>query len=266
MKRRAYKVIPPAILAALFLSFFSNFFVDHSPVRVTHVIDGDTVVLASGQHLRYIGMDAPELERKTPTGWVKVDDPFGIESKKSNEELVLGKVVRLEFDVQKQDKFNRMLAYCFVKQDDTEVLVQEEILRRGFAYLYTFPPNIKYVDRLVRALQEAKAKKAGIWSVDLNVDSTTAGQFIGQRKMVTGFVKRSHTTARVIHLSLDGLSVVIFKSDMGLFQKQGIDPAEFYKGKKVRVFGLIKEYQGAPEIVISNPWQIDVVDQTEETG
>ena len=264
MKRRAYKVIPSVLLAALFLSFFSKFFVDHGPVKITHVIDGDTVVLASGQHLRYIGIDAPELERNTPAGWVKVDDPFGEEAKKFNEELTLSKVVRLEFDVQKQDKFNRMLAYCFVKQDDTEVLVQEEILRRGFAYLYTFPPNIKYVDRLVSALQEAKAQKAGIWSIDLNVDSTSAGQFIGQRKMVTGFVKRSHASARVIQLSLEGLSVVIFKNDMGLFQKQGIDPAEFYKGKKVRVFGLIKEYQGAPEIVISNPWQIDVIDQTKE--
>lgn len=167
--------------------------------------------------------------------------------------------MRLEFDVQKEDKYKRLLAYCFVKEENQDVLVQAELLKRGLVYLYTFPPNIKYVDVLVAALAQAREKKAGVWSLDLNIDSKEASKFIGERKMVSGLIKRTRSTAQVVRLTMDGLQVVIFKKELGLFTKEGIDPGQYYKGKNVQVYGLIKEYEGAPEIIVSNPWQIEVV-------
>jgi endonuclease YncB( thermonuclease family) len=261
MKRRAYKIIlPVGLVAALFFTL-SNFFVDYNHAKVSSVVDGDTVIFTSGRHVRYIGLDAPELERNTPAGWVKVHEPFADDAKRLNEELVLGKTVRLEFDQQKEDKYHRLLAYCFVKAEAGELLVQAEILRRGLAYFYMLSPNFKYADTLATAMQEAKAKKLGLWSSDSSIGSQDAVRFIGERKMVRGFVNRSRASSKVIRLSMDGLSVVIFKSEAVLFEKQGIDPAEFYKGKTMRVFGLIKEYQGELEIIVSNPWQIEVLEQ-----
>ena len=260
MKRLKDRYIFPVVLTSLVFSLFSLWPVDTSRVRVKKVFDGDTVELSNGQHVRYIGMDAPELERKTPSGWKKVHEPFGQEAKQLNEQLVLGKQVRLEFDVQKQDKYKRLLAYCFVKEANREVLVQAELLKKGLAYLYTFPPNIKYVDVLVAALQEAKLKKVGIWSLDLAIDSREASKFIGERKMVSGLIKRSRSTAKTIRLAMGGLNVIIFKKELELFTKEGIDPAQYYRGKKVKVFGLIKEYEGQPEIIVSNPWQMEVVE------
>ena len=259
MKRIKYRYILPVVLSSLIVSILSLRPVDYSRVKIARVIDGDTVELSNGRHVRYIGIDAPELERKTPSGWRKVDEPFGQEAKKLNEELVLGKQVRLEFDVQKEDKYKRLLAYCFVKEENQDVLVQAELLKRGLVYLYTFPPNIKYVDVLVAALAQAREKKAGVWSLDLNIDSKEASKFIGERKMVSGLIKRTRSTAQVVRLTMDGLQVVIFKKELGLFTKEGIDPGQYYKGKNVQVYGLIKEYEGAPEIIVSNPWQIEVV-------
>ena len=257
-KRRLKGLVLPFALAALAFSLLTNRPVDYGQIKVTKVVDGDTVELSNGRRVRYIGIDTPELERKTPTGWQEVKEPFGKEAKQLNEALVLGKTVRLVFDAQAIDKYNRLLAYCFVSTGDKEVFVQTELLRNGLAYLYTAPPNIKYVDTMVAAYEEAKAKKAGLWSLDLEIDSREAVHFIGQRKLVLGQVKRSRATAKVITLTIEGLRVVIFKKDLGLFEKHNIDPLVYYRDKKVSVFGLVKEYKGEPEIIISNPWQIEI--------
>ena len=52
-------------------------------------------------------------------------------------------------------------------------------------------------------------------------------------------------------------TAVVFPSDFHKFPKP---PEKLYLGRKVRVTGRIKEYQGKPEIVVSGPEQIEVVD------
>ncbi len=250
----------PVVLTSLVFSLLTLWPVDYTNVKVKSVIDGDTVELSNGRHVRYIGIDTPETKKNTKEGWVEVREPFGPEAKRFNEELVLGQKVRLEFDVQKEDKYNRLLAYCFVLRGGREVFVQAELIKNGLAYLYTFPPNIKYTDVLVEALREARSNKVGVWSVDLDIDSKDASRFLGSRKMVLGVISRSRTTNKTIRLSMDGLLLVIFKKDLGFFKDEGIDPARDYKGRRVKVFGLIKEYQGDPEIIVSNPWQIEVIE------
>jgi endonuclease YncB( thermonuclease family) len=261
MKRRHLKfTIPVALvsLAAAFLTSFSSF--DYQNASVKEVVDGDTVVLSNGKSARYIGIDTPETHKKTQAGWIDTQEPFGKEAARFNKELVLGKALRLEFDVQRQDKYKRLLIYCFVTSGDKEVLAQAELLRQGLAYLYTFPPNVKYVDTLVAALKEAKENRRGIWSQDLMIASQDAGQYTGQRKIVVGTVQKTRSSKKLVRLTMDGLMLIIFSNNLeAMFLKKGIDPSEFYKGKKVRVFGLIKEYNGKPEIIVSNPWQIEVV-------
>jgi micrococcal nuclease len=260
MRRRTYRWTPFLAAFALFatLLFKQAAPVDYNNVLAARVIDGDTIGLVSGKSVRYIGIDTPETRRNTPSGWREVQEPFGKEAKAFNEKMVLGKRVRLEFDVQAKDKYQRLLAYCFVNIGGKEIFVEEELLKNGLAYLYTFPPNIKYVDRLVVALEEAKSKKVGIWSQDLEIDSKEAYRFLGERKMIQGNVLRTRATAKVTTLELPGANVVIFQKDLGLFEKENISPKEFYRAKTVRVFGLVKEYHGKPEIIVSHPEAIEV--------
>lgn len=229
-------------------------------VEVKRVVDGDTVELKDGKFARYIGIDCPELERKTSSGWVEVNDPFALEAKKANEELVLRYPVVFEFDACKLDKYNRFLVYCYAKVEGRKVLVQSELLKRGLAYLYTFPPNVKYTDILVEFSNDARRHKRGVWSLDLDVNSKDARQFVGQRKAVIGRVKNVFSTEKIMCLKLDGLDVVIFDKDMDTFLKKHLDPAVAYQEKTIRVFGLIKEYKGRLEIIVSHPSQIDVLE------
>ena len=116
---------------------------------VIKVIDGDTVELASGEKLRYIGIDTPEK-----------DDPFYQEAKDFNRQLVQGKKIKLEFDVQEKDKYGRLLGYVYAG----DTFVNAELLKVGLAVLYTYPPNVKYVDYFTEIQKEARHEKRGIWS------------------------------------------------------------------------------------------------------
>lgn len=260
MRKRFFRNFPPFVVAAsaVALFFFGGLSSREGRFEVKRVLDGDTVELTDGRTARYIGIDTPELHRRTREGWREVNELFALEARQANEELVLKNPVRFEFDVRKKDKYQRLLVYCFARAGQ-EVFVQAELLKRGLAYLYTLPPNVKYVDVLLRAQQEAQAQRRGVWSLDLDIASKDAGRFIGERKRVTGAISGVRSTPKTLRLSMDGLVVVIFNSDLEFFRRQGIDPATAYNGRNVRVFGLIKEYRGETEIIAGGPWQIEIV-------
>lgn len=258
---KAYWALATLILGAVF-SFSSGCFSRNSDdVRVVRVVDGDTVDVDSGATVRYIGIDTPETRRRTSAGWIPTGDVEGEEAKKANDALVLGKKVRLEHDVQKKDKYGRTLAYVFVRENNREVLVQTELLRRGLAFLYTLPPNVRYVDVFLAAQKEARKNKAGVWAHEFHVPSAQACDFLDQRKFVTGKVGKTRKADKVISLKMDGLCVVIFTKDLGFFEKEGVRPAQDYTGRRISVFGLIKSYRGSPEIIVSHPWQIEILDR-----
>ncbi|UCD84978.1 MAG: thermonuclease family protein [Deltaproteobacteria bacterium] len=122
---------------------------------VKKAIDGDTIVLASGQEVRYIGIDAPEMKAPPKQGRY-----YGKESYELNKKLVEGKKVRLELEEQKMDFERRLLAHVFVG----DFFVSAELVKQGRARVATFPPNIKYEELFIKLEKEAIEKKRGIWS------------------------------------------------------------------------------------------------------
>ncbi|MCS3919096.1 thermonuclease family protein [Fervidibacter sacchari] len=124
-------------------------------LKVIKVIDGDTVVLSDGRTLRYIGIDAPERGQ-----------PFYEAAKNFNRRLVQGRVVELEFDIERYDRYGRLLAYVFIRDaKGKRIFVNAELVSNGFAKVYTKPPNVRYADLLFRLQEEAREKRKGLWSV-----------------------------------------------------------------------------------------------------
>ncbi len=122
---------------------------------VQRVVDGDTVVLSTKERVRYIGIDTPELHHPR-----KPVEAYGREAKEFNRRLVEGKKVRLEFDLERYDKYHRLLAYVFLENG---TFVNAELLRQGYAQLLTIPPNVKYADLFVKFQKEAREAKRGLW-------------------------------------------------------------------------------------------------------
>lgn len=122
---------------------------------VTRVIDGDTIEIAGGERVRYIGIDTPETVNPN-----KPVQCFGVEASNKNKELVEGKIVRLEKDTTDRDKYRRLLRYVYVG----DTFVNLELVKQGFAHSYFYPPDTKYQDQIIVAQQEAENSKNGLWT------------------------------------------------------------------------------------------------------
>jgi micrococcal nuclease len=125
-------------------------------VAVTKVHDGDTVsviVDRKPEKIRLIGIDAPEMGQK----------PWGEEAKRHLEALLNSCQwkVRLEYDVEKRDKYGRILAYLWTSDGR---MINLLMVKSGYAMLFTFPPNVKHADELRTAQREARDGRAGIWA------------------------------------------------------------------------------------------------------
>ncbi len=111
---------------------------DSTTVQVVRVIDGDTIrvccVFGDRENVRYIGVNTPEIHHP-----MKGIEPFGKEAAEANRKLVDGKTVRLEFDVQQVDRYNRLLAYVYL-EDDT--FVNAWLVEHGYAQVMTVPPPL----------------------------------------------------------------------------------------------------------------------------
>lgn len=129
--------------------------------RVVRVVDGDTIVIDRGrgnERLRYIGIDTPES--------VKPDSPVELmarEASAANAALVEGREVVLEADVSDRDPFDRLLRYVWLREGNAWVFVNLELVRRGFAQVATYPPDVRWRDDLADAQREAREAGAGLW-------------------------------------------------------------------------------------------------------
>lgn len=124
-------------------------------LKVTKVIDGDTIVLENGEILRYIGIDTPESSDPR-----KPVECFSKEASQKNKELVEGKLVSLETDISERDKYQRLLRYVWVG----EVFVNDYLVREGYATSVSYPPDIKYQEQFRQAQLEARDNNRGLWS------------------------------------------------------------------------------------------------------
>jgi micrococcal nuclease len=69
--------------------------------------------------------------------------------------------VRLRFDVERRDRYGRLLAYVYRADDGT--FVNAALVRDGYARPLTVPPNVRYADRFVQLAREARRAERGLW-------------------------------------------------------------------------------------------------------
>lgn len=123
-------------------------------VVVKRAVNGDSLELEDGSIVRYIGIDAPDSENRQVAGQV------GNAAWVANKALVEGKEVTIEYDVEPKDPRGRELAWVYVNNE----LVNARLVRDGHAIVSVFPPNVKYLDALFKAQDEAAKANRGLWS------------------------------------------------------------------------------------------------------
>jgi len=124
-------------------------------------VDGDTAKVKINNKvktLRFLAIDTPETKHPT-----KSEEAYGKEaSDYTCTRLQEAKQITLEYDLgsDKQDKYDRDLVWVFVDNS----LLQEELLKKGYAKVEYLYGDYKYTDKLLDVEKEAKKNKVGIWS------------------------------------------------------------------------------------------------------
>jgi micrococcal nuclease len=125
------------------------------------VIDGDTIRVrldspSESRTVRYIGVDTPET--------VAPDQPiqcFGKAASEFNRRLVAGRRVRLVLGRERNDRYGRLLAYVRVERGP---LVEDELLRGGYARTLTIAPNDDRAAHFAALERKARSERRGLWS------------------------------------------------------------------------------------------------------
>lgn len=152
-------ILPMTKNISLLLYLIILFFITVSYAAQLYIVkvvyDGDTIMLNNRKHVRYIGIDSPEMNYKKGNA-----SPFGLEAKKTNEKLLSGKSVQLEYDIQKKDHYERILAYVYTTDG---IFLNNEMIRKGYAWSLFKRPNTKYSKVFLSSQRYAMSNKLGIW-------------------------------------------------------------------------------------------------------
>ena len=222
------------------------------------IIDGDTFRLVNGDTVRLIGIDAPELSQ-----------PGGVLSREYLAHLLLGNPITLEKGSEDKDKYHRLLRFVYIGN----LCINEEMIKQGYAEARYLPEN-PIRDYYLQLEIQAETTKAGLWSdnvfqprseVDWDtdipvIDWVNADNYYNQYVIIEGIIINTFNSGRVCFLNFrpdyQYCTAVIFACDFPGFP---YPPDTYYLGKKVQITGIIKQYNGSPEIIIKTPAQIKIL-------
>jgi endonuclease YncB( thermonuclease family) len=122
-------------------------------LQVARISDGDTLSTSTGEKVRLLQIDTPEL---SPA------ECYGVEAHKALISLVGRSAITLASDSvsDDQDQFGRSLRYVFVGKVNVNLKLVE--IGAATPYFYRGEKG-KYSTQLLKAAQNAKAKKIGLW-------------------------------------------------------------------------------------------------------
>lgn len=134
---------------------------DMQKVHVSRVIDGDTIEIETGEHVRFIGVDTPETVHPK-----KSVQCYGKKASNKTKALLEGKDIYLEKDVSETDRYGRLLRYLYIPNPDAPeevIFVNEYLIEQGYGVVITYPPDVKYHEQFLEAQRVAQEEKRGLW-------------------------------------------------------------------------------------------------------
>lgn len=226
--------------------------------RVKKVIDGDTLILTDGRRVRLLGIDAPEVAHRAQPG-----EPLGEKARRFLTSQTAGKRVQMRYDLQHQDRYNRLLAHVYL--EDAKNL-NTMLLRKGLAYARFEWPNLQNAEHYYETEKKARNEGKGIWALPAfqvkpmqNLESLR-NHFVRLRGRPDRVEKKR---AYSYLLFGDKLRVAIKNSRLELFNNSGIE-LEALPRKTIVLRGWLGRRRGTPFVELSHPYQIERVEGESE--
>ena len=221
-----------------------------SSYQVKRVYDGDTLLLTNRQKIRLLGINTPEVESRG-----KLEEVGGEVAKQWLKNALEIETIHLEMDVEKKDKYGRLLAHVFTSKN---VHINVELLRLGLAVLSIYPPNLNYLEAFIAAQNSAETAKRGIWGNPAyaikSVDELNRSNYKGWQRL-TGAVKKIKTGRKYISLRLSkNFEIKIQKSSLALFPE-----LKTYQDKTLEVRGWPSRRGKRYSLFVRHPSAIKII-------
>ncbi len=193
--------------------------------------------------------------------------PLSSEAKNLISDLPLGEKIALSFGGSERDRYGRWLAHLHITTGrNAGMWVQGEMLRQGFARVYSFSDNRAKVKEMLALEHEARLAQRGIWALDYyairNADPGILGRELGSFQLVEGRVVDAAKVKGTIYLNFGAdwrtdFTVSLRHKAVRMFRRAGIDPLTL-KGQSIRARGWLSKRNG-PMIKVSHPEQIEIL-------
>lgn len=213
--------------------------------EVRHVLDGDTVILRDNQHVRLIGINAPELGKDGAP-----DQPLAARARDRLAQLVRGQRVKLAFERERQDHYGRLLAHVYLPDGRD---VEEILLREGLAWAVAVPPNVGKLAVLLAAENEVRGTRRGVWGESVYAP-TPAERLTTQDtgfRFIEGTIRRRAQRHNVIYLDLTPSVALLIPGKDWKKYFQG-NPSALV-GHRVVARGWLTESNGRLHLRVSHP-------------
>ncbi|KAA0575683.1 thermonuclease family protein [Azospirillum sp. Sh1] len=234
------------------------------PLRVTAVLDGDTLELEDGRQVRLAGIEAAKPPRSAGSGANPADGrvwPLADAATRTLSDLALGRRVLLHGPAP-VDRHGRLLAHL-VREDG--LWLQSALLVRGMARVRTRPDARAYAAEMLAGEDSARTAGRGLWRSRVYAvrDAADADELARDRdsfQLLEGLVLAVSKGGGETWLDFGAdwrsdVTVHIGRAAMREVTRAGIDPLS-YEGRRVRVRGWITLRNG-PMIEITHPEQIE---------
>jgi micrococcal nuclease len=222
--------------------------------RVAKVFDGDTVLLESGERVRLLGINTPEVAHRNQPA-----DPGGEAARQFLQNLLEGRLVRLEYGPERYDKYQRVLAHLFTEEEEN---INARLLSEGYAHAVVKQPNIRRIEQYFSAESEARELKRGIWNLpQFEVAAIERAQvFRNTFRRLRGVVHRveEKQSAWLLHFNA-GVKALISKDYLAPFVREGRHPQQL-AGKRITIRGWVHQSKGAPLIRLNHPRMVEEVE------
>ena len=219
---------------------------------VKTIIDGDTVHLRNGDKVRFIGINAPEINHDGGHS-----QPFAHAAKNRLAMLLAAKNNRINLTpgIESRDRYQRKLAHAYLPDNRS---ISALLLEEGLATRITVPPNVNHSDCYQKAENAARQKQVGLWSLP-NANSIKARAINRHTRgfyLVDGLVTSSQANGR--HWAIrfgQHLTIHIDRKNIAYFSKSMLKQL---KNKNVRIRGWIGRYRKKPNLRLQHPANIEV--------
>jgi endonuclease YncB( thermonuclease family) len=165
-----------------------------TPVRIHEIIDGDTVVLASGQHLRIIGINTPELNFGKHGRSAK-PQPYAKKARQFlNRRVKNSKQIYMSLGKEQKDRYGRILAHLYSDPHSdlrtgfqgARYNIAAQMIRRGLGFYIAIPPNLGQSACLKQVESQARVEQLGLWRDFTAVNPENESHFKSGFQLVSG--------------------------------------------------------------------------------